>query len=232
MAGRLAAVEALGAFPGPETQFALIRAAARGSPAVRLAALRSLWQAGGEVGVDQLVGELERGALPPSGALADLLRLVTEADPAAAIAALEAPGRSAVARVLLSQALGAAGAYAAIPALTRQAGAREPDVRTAAVEALGRLMHPAAEPILRDALGDEAWEVRSAAANAVGDARLASLVDPLAGRLADPVWQVRHQAAAALVKLGAPGIARLEETARSADDLARRAAALVLEGVA
>ncbi|WP_374471840.1 HEAT repeat domain-containing protein [Phenylobacterium sp.] len=232
LAGRLASVEALGAFPGPETQFALLRASARGPAAVRLAALRSLWQAGGEVGVDRLLAMLEHGVFQPSGAFADLLRLMVEADPAGGVAALAAPGRSAPARVLLAQALGGANAYEAIPVLTFHAGAPEPEVRRAAVEALGRLQHPAAAPTLAAALADPAWEVRAAACDAAGDARLSALVEPLAGLLADPVWGVRHRAAAALGKLGGPGAALLEGVARSGDDAARRAASLVLAGVA
>ncbi|HEY8618313.1 HEAT repeat domain-containing protein [Phenylobacterium sp.] len=230
--GRLASVEALGAFPGPETQFALIRASTRGPAEVRLAALRSLWQAGGEVDVARLVGGLEGGEFPPSGAFSELLRLVVEADPAAAVAALEQLGRSAPARGLLAQALGAAGAYGAIPALTAQAQAPEAPVRTAAIEALGRLQHPAAQPVLARALGDSDWQVRSAAADAVGDARLAGLVEGVANLLDDPVWRVRHQAAAALGKLGPAGTARLEAVARSDHEVARHAAALVLAGVA
>jgi HEAT repeat protein len=232
LAGRLACVEALGAFPGPETQFTLIRAASRGPVEVRLAALRSLWQAGGEVSVAQLVAEVESGGLPPSGHFSDLLKLIVEADPAAAVARLEQGGLAPLTRILLLSALGSAGAYGALPILMAGAEAVEPEVRTAAVEALGKLMHPAAGPTLRHALEDPAWQVRSAAAGAVGAAGLVALAEPLAACLADPVWWVRHQAAAALGRLGPVGAAQLEATAGSPHDIARRAAALVLAEVA
>jgi HEAT repeat protein len=232
LAGRLASVEALGAFPGPRTQFALLRASERGAPDVRIAALRSLRQAGGEVRLGQLIEGLEAGAFPPSGAFVELLRLVVVDDTAAAMAALQSARRSPVAQVLLLESLGLAGAYDAIPVVTPFAGAPTVEVRVAAVEALGSLMHPAGQLVLRQALEDPAWEVRAAAADGIGNARLSALVDPLAVLLDDPVWRVRAQAAAALGKLGPAGIGRLRASAASDDDVARRAAQLVLAELA
>lgn len=232
LAGRLASIEALGAFPGPETQFTLIRAASAGPAEVRIAALRSLFQAGGEVSIGRLLAELAKGDLPASGTFADLLRLVVEADPAAARAELATPALPGSTRVLLLEALGAAGDYAAISDFTAHAGSPEPDVRTAAVQALGRLMHPLAEPTLRAALADPEWQVRSAAAEAAGAGRLPGLAESLAERLDDPVWRVRHQAAEALGKLGANGLARLEAVAKGPEGVASRAASLALAAAA
>lgn len=232
LAGRLASVEALGAFPGPRTQFALLRASERGAPDVRIAALRSLREAGGEVRLSQLIDGLETAAFPPSGAFVELLRLVVVDDTAAAMAALQAPQRSPLAQGLLLDALGLAGAYDAIPVVTPFARSADVEVRVAAVEALGSLMHPAGQMVLREALGDRAWEVRAAAADGIGNARLSGLVEPLSALLDDPVWRVRAQAAAALGKLGPLGIARLQASAASSDDVARRAAQLVLADLA
>lgn len=226
LAGRLASVEALGAFPSPETQFALVRASTRGPEEVRLAALRSLIQAGGEVTPQQLVAQLDRGRLTASGQFADLLRLAAEQDPAAAQAVAE-QGVSARAEPLILEALGAAGAYGALPLLIAKSREGAPESRRAAIEALARLMHPAAEPALAQALDDPVAEIRSAAALAIGLARFVGQADALAARLDDEVWRVRHQAAAALARLGAPGLERL--TAISWTSGARaRAAALAL----
>lgn len=228
LAGRLASVEALGAFPGEQTRATLVTAAGRGPPGVRLAALRSLLQAEGKVPLARLLDHLRRGELRYSGPLADLIRMVIEADPFAAIAALARTDLAPPTRILLIEGLGASGAYAAIPAISAHAEATRADLRAAAVTTLGKMMHPSAEPALRRALSDPAWEVRSAAAVAAGNAHLASLLDPLSKLLADSVWSVRFQSAAALVKLGEAGLGRLRAAAAGADAQAEQTAALVL----
>ena len=113
LAGRLASVEALGAFPGEATRAALVQAAARGPATVRLAALRSLLQAGGEVDIARLLQHLARGELRHSGPLTDLAHLVIAADPTAAMNVLAQPDLAPATRILIVEGLGAAGAYAA-----------------------------------------------------------------------------------------------------------------------
>lgn len=226
--GRLASIEALGAFSGAKTQFTLLRAAGRGPEQVRLAALRSLFQAGGEVSVGRMVDHLRRGQLRHSGPTADFMRLVVERDHMAATAALAEDNLSPGSRVMLLEALGSAGAYDAIPALTASIAARRPEVRAAAAVALGKLMHPAAELSLRLAIDDPAPEVRTAAAEAIGASGLTNLAGVLEQHLKDPVWSVRFQSAAALAKFGATGLRTLHKAAVTSDDGAREAASVAL----
>ena len=228
LAGRLACVEALGAFPGPKTQFTLVEATTRGPAQLRLAALRSLRQAGGEVSLGRLLDDLAAGHLEVSGPFADLLSDLVADAPGKAAKALARENLAPPARIMLLEALGACGAYDAIPFLDVHLSASQARVRAAAIKALGHLRHPAALSALRTALEDPDWSVRSAAAEAAETAALPGLLDSLTTGLQDGVWRVRHQCAAALVSLGAPGLERLHAAVAAENELAAPAAALTL----
>ncbi|RAK52547.1 HEAT repeat domain-containing protein [Phenylobacterium deserti] len=227
-AGRRACIEALAAFPSPETEAALRQVVSSGAPQLRLAALKSIAEAGGHVPLGRVLADLKVGALPLSGLSGDFLRDRVAAEPGEAISALEDDLLPSTLRVLVLDALGSAGDYAALDILAAHVGAPDAEVRAAAVQALGRLKHPAARPHLARALQDPDSQVRAAAAEAVGDAGLDGLADDLCAGLEDAVWRVRFQAAAALRKLGAPGLQRLQHAAREASDVASRAASLAL----
>lgn len=226
LAGRLACIEALAAFPGAETEQALVRAAA--GPKVRLAALKALKEAGGPLAIDAVVADLQAGRLKLSGLAAEFVRALAALDVRATLAALQERSLTPAIRALLLDGLGGAADYGALPELIAHTKSPAPAVRAAAVRALGRLMHPAAEPCLAQALEDGAWEVRSMAAMAIGGARFSSLAPQLAGHLADPVWHVRCQAAVALAQLGDPGRDQLRLGLASSQAPVRSAAALAL----
>ena len=228
LAGRLAAVEALGAFPGPTSVAALTAAAATGPPTLRLAALRSLLQAGGHVTLGRLLGHLARAELTHSGPLADLTRMVVEAEPDAAVRGLADVQISPATRILLLECLGRAGAYGAIPAIIAHGASRDSAIRVAAMAALGALKHPAGSPAIQLGLNDPDQAVRAAAALAAGEAGLSTLSAALGSRLADKVWRVRFLSAGALLKLGDPGIAELERAVMGTDAVAEQTAALIL----
>lgn len=228
LTGRLAALEALSVFPGPETEAALRDAADSRQPRMRLAALRSLWAAGGGITLDRLLDDLKAGLLPRSGLLTDFMRGLAAADPNAAIRASARDDLTPAMWVMLLGAIGESGDYQTVPLVMSRAIDPQPEVRAAAVQALGRLRHPSAEPALRRGLADQHWQVRAAASEAVGAAGLSSLAEPLRERLGDPVWRVRFQAASALADLGPPGMNLLEQAASSPVEAARRAAALAL----
>lgn len=224
---RLAAAEALSAFPGPDTEQAL-RDMARREPEGQLTALEALARAGGAVRVGELLDAAALGRLRVSGRFDEFLREQVAADAAAAVTELDRPDLTPQLRAHVLDALGGSGDYSVIPALIRSA--RDPDitVRSAAVHALGRLQHPAGQEAIAAALEDEAAEVRAIAAEAAGEAGLTRLADGLYARLSDPAWRVRFQAAAALGKLGAAGRERLRQAAQLPDPAAARAATLTL----
>jgi HEAT repeat protein len=225
--GRIAAAEALAAFPGPETEAAL-RSMADRQPEARLTALEALARGGGEVSVGELLDAASHGDLRLSGRFAEFLREQAAADPAGAARALERSDLSADLRVLVLDALGGSGDYNAIGALAANATRPEPLVRAAAIRALGRLQHPAGQAAIAAALDDPDAEVRAAGADAAGEARLPKLAPALYDRLSDDAWRVRFQAAASLGKLGEAGLERLRTAAALPDPGPQRAASLTL----
>lgn len=227
-ATRRVCVEALGCFPGPESQRALTGLLAGASPQIRLSALTALREAGGSVHLQRLLDDLRRGALPRSGLLEELVRKVVAEDPAEAIAALQRGDLPTYVRVMLIDGLGVAGDYSALTCLSHEVAAPEPQIRAAAAAALGELKHPAAETCLATAIDDADSRVRAAAAEAIGVAGLVQLCPPLAERLDDPVWRVRFQAATAMGRLGAGGLEALRLACTSSSDAVRRAASMAL----
>lgn len=229
LAGRLVSLEALAAFPGPETDAALRRAADTGPPAVRLAALKSLHEMSRELPLGRVLRELETGGLRPSAVVGELVRTLVADAPHSAAGELGNGLLPEAVQVLIIDGLASAGDYGVAPTLIRVAGASpQAQVRAAALAALGKLMHPAAEPAVRAGLADPSWEVRAAAAEAAGSAHLDSLAGPLSTALADPVWRVRFTAASALARLGADGLRRLREAAAGTVPREAETAALVL----
>jgi HEAT repeat protein len=227
VAGRTACLEALGAFHGPDAESTLQDVVSNGTPRMRVAALRALQEIGNFVSVARVVSELVAGRVRATAMVGEFLRKLAERAPGDAVAALSEEGLPASVRILLIDALGAAGDYQAVPVLSARAVDLESEVRAAAVGALGKLQHPAATPILQVALHDPDWRVRSAAAEAVGAARLVKLSSELSQSLSDEIWRVRFQAAAALTRMGPSGREHLEAAARN-DDAGGRAAALAL----
>jgi pimeloyl-ACP methyl ester carboxylesterase len=199
---RLASVEALGAFPGPATCAALSQAARRGGQRVRLAALRSLLQAGGEVRVARILNHVQRKQLPVSGRLAELLDMVVAEDQAGAIAALARSRLTPRLRVLLIEALSGIDAPEAWEGVLSQTGFPLAEVRAAAIAALGKTMRPSITETFLNAMRDPDWRVRCAAAQANAEEGVAGFVDSLVVLLMDEVWLVRFNAEAALNRLG------------------------------
>lgn len=228
-AGRLVSLEALAAFPGPETEAALRKVADVGPPDVRLAALSSLHEMSRDLPLGRVLRELETGGLKPSAVVGELVRTLVADAPRSAAGELGHGLLPEVVQVLIVDGLAAAGDYGVAPTLIRVAqSSPSSQVRAAALAALGKLMHPMAEDAVRKGLADPSWEVRAAAAEAAGAARFGALSGGLAAGLSDPVWRVRFVAATALAKLGGEGVERLRLAAASTTPAEAETAALVL----
>lgn len=226
--GRIAAAEALSAFPSPLTVEALQRVwrTAR-SPALRLAAIRSLVELGEMPSFNGILHELDRLASDPLTFL-PLLRLLAQAHLDEALEAFGSRRLSVPARVMMADALASTGDYRVLTVLMYAAADANAEMRAAALRALGTLGHPAADTALTAAMSDMDWQVRAAAGDAAGRIGARSAIPDLVRQLGDPVWWVRFRAAEALAQLGEPGIRSLRLAAGSAGDTGRRAASLAL----
>jgi hypothetical protein len=225
---RLATAEALSVFPGPQNEVALRALLAHADPALRLAAARSLLLTDAYIDVGAFVDAVEQRHDPRSASLSDIFRLLAERQPADCAALLARRGVAESLRVMLAESLGASSDYAVLPILEAAALHDAPAVRVAALKGLGQLMHPLAETAVARGMADADPQVRTAAAAAAGAAGLADLTPRLAERLQDPVWTVRFQAAEALVRLGARGVAALQDAAHGGTGDAARIASLTL----
>lgn len=223
-AGRLASLEALAAFPGPQTAQTLRQAVRDPAPEIRMAAVRALADSGSPPSIGRLLDYGVAGDLEPSRLYAELLRRIASSDPAAAAAALHRTDLPGAQRALLLDALGLSGDYGVLPDLVAAATDAEAEVRVAAIRALGRLQHPGGETAIARGLADREWIVRSAAAEAAGTSGFSRLCDGLELLLGDPEWWVRFRAGEALVRLGDEGRRRLHAAARGTHPQARHAA--------
>lgn len=227
--GRLAAVEALSAFPSDETRLHLRRLQqTSGDAEIRIATVRTRIDIGDPPHARDLIADLTGRSDKDSLLYAPVLRQLAIDAPDDALAALSTPDLGVAARALMIDAVGAGGDYRALPALSLLAAAAEPVVRMAAVRALGLLGHPDAAGPIAEALKDDAWDVRAEAAVAGGRIGTPALTPRLVALLDDPVWWVRFRAADALTRMGGGGLDALRIATTSPIDVTRRSASLAL----
>lgn len=227
--GRLAAVEALSAFPSDETRFHLRRLQqTSGDAELRIATVRTRIEIGDPPRARDLIADLSGRSDKDSLLYAPVLRQLAIDAPDDALAGLSIPDLGVAARALMIDAVGAGGDYRALPTLSLMATAGEPVLRMAAVRALGSLGHPDAADTIAEALKDEAWDVRAEAAVAGGKIGTPALTPRLVALLDDPVWWVRFRAADALTRMGGGGLDALRIAATSPIEVARRSASLAL----
>lgn len=228
-AGRLAAVEALSAFPSDATRAELRSVQQASSDAeIRIATVRTLIDIGDPPRVQDLIADLAGWSDKDSLLYAPILRHLAIHAPDDALAALVIPELKVAARAVMIDAVGASGDYRALPTLSLLAADPEPVLRMAAVRAMGLLAHPGAADTITCTLRDDAWDVRAEAATAAGKIGTASLTLPLVALLDDPVWWVRFRAADALARMGNGGVEALRIATTSPIDVTRRSAALAL----
>jgi len=227
--GRIAAAEALAAFPGVETEAALARLLdATRDAEVRIAAIRTLVDLDRPPALRALLDDLRSRGVAESLLYLPIVRRLVALDADAALAAFEDRSLESGARAVLADGLGVAGDYRAMGPLSRAASDPDSAVRVAAVRGLGALAHPLAAPTLTAAVSDPDWTVRAAACEALARTGLTETAGLLTERLADPVWWVRFQAAEALTHMGEAGVSRLRLAAQAPVDMVRRAAGLAL----
>lgn len=225
-------IEALTAFPGPDTAAVLRAVAAEPDPAVSLAAWRTLFALGERV----RLSDLERDARRRGGRTLDRLELATRIaarHPEEALPYLRDDSISEVVRIGLIEAAGASGSPVVEPTLKTIAElAPSPGIRAAALRALGRGGCVLGDRLLADALGSESWEVRAEAARLVALCRSGALADRLVELLDDEVWTVRHAAGEALTRMAVTGRRRLRRIAEAGQGRPRRIAHFLLQETA
>lgn len=228
-AGRIAAAEALAAFPDAATVDALGSALGEARDVeFRVAILTALLDIGAAPPLQAMLSHIDGYGLQESLLYESVIRRAVAAAPMEALDVFMLPRSPSATRALMADALGASGDYRAVEPLGRTAADPELELRIASVRALGLLGHPAGELAVTRAFSDLAWEVRAAACEASGRIGLIDAAPLLLQALDDPAWWVRFRAGEALAALGDRGIAGLRMAVAGDQDVARRAASLAL----
>jgi HEAT repeat protein len=179
------------------------------APAVVLAAANSLIMAGQTLNLLDLVPKLESRDMLGHRAVRDIFRKLAPDNVSALFALMEDRNPSIV--VLAIDALARMSSPTVLRRLAHIAHSHQSvDVRATALRTIGLIGDPDLAPVVLQGLSDPAWEVKVQAAIAAGRLRLAAALEPLTCLLTDSNWWVQLRAAQALTKLGAPGIAALE----------------------
>lgn len=227
--GRMAAAEAIAAFPGEETIAALERLVREDRDAeIRITAVKSLIDLGAPPALRVLLSDMRARGVSDSLLYLPVVQRIAKLDPDQALELFADGAVEPTARALLADALGQLGDYRAVLPLCEAAADRNSAIRIAAVRGLGVLAHPAASDAVVHALNDPEWEVRSAACEASARIGLTAALPALFLRLRDDVWWVRFQAAEAMTGMGRKGIESLRLAAGADLDVVRRAASMAL----
>lgn len=228
-AGRLAAAEALAAFPAPATTDALRAALVRSQDVeFKIAIWTSLIESEVAPPLGEMLLEISRQSPRDVLLFEPVVRRAATASPASAVEIFAQSGVPPATRALLADALGAARDYQALDVLLEGARAPDIEVRIASVRALGLLGHPLAGQAVVAALADDVWEVRAAACEAAGRIGLIEAAPALTVALGDEAWWVRFRAGEALANFGERGRAALIVATTAGQDTIRRAASLAL----
>jgi HEAT repeat protein len=223
---RREAAAALGLFDRDDVVAALRRALGDRDPEVRLAAARSLVEAGRPPPLDDLARAIVAGGGPVSQEWRGVFRRIA-ADGPDDFSAMTKADRPRDVRLFAIDALGRAAADGTLARLIDLFADPDVEIRAAALRALAVIGHPAATDVVRAGFADPAWEVRTQAAVTAGRIGLPDLNAVLEHQLHDGVWWPRYRAGQALARLGDDGLARLRAL-RDAGGPASRVADLAL----
>ena len=227
---RMEAAEALAEFHDVRSVEMLHKALGDWNRGVRLTAALSLAALGRAPSPRMLVDLLGIGTRENSLLAVGLFRDIASRRPDEVKALILDDEVPAGAKAAAIEALSSSADYALVPLISTLAETADPDdpALPRYLRALGWFGHPAAEPAIRRCLGVPYRDVRAAAAEAAGKIGLASLAERLKLLLSDPEWWVRYRAAEALTRVGPEGARLLRQTAGTACEPARSAAALTM----
>lgn len=228
-AGRLAAIESLVLFPGPQTVAALKRVLNEVRDIeICLAVLRTLVELHQAPPLRYLIWAFSNTPVASAEHML-ITRQAIAQQPDVALEMLEEGEETTPrARILLADGLAAAGDYRSVLPLGQLCCDADAVVRTEAVRALGMLGHPISAPILIKAMNDENWEVRVAAVESGARIGGPEFVPAMTRLLSDPVWWVRFQAGEALTQIGPAGVNALVASTQDGDEVTRHVATLAL----
>lgn len=227
---RLAATEALSHFPDALSRSALEEALDDQSSEVRLAAALALASTGEGPDVSDLVARLGIGAREQSLLSVGLLREIAGKKPEQVkMLVLDRNIRPEV-RAAAVEALSSSADYSLVSIVTEMTLALLPEDKELPryLRALGDFGHPAGAKAVMRWLDAPEPLVRAAACEAAGRIGMNEAGDRLSLMLGDQDWWVRLRAGQALVRLGRPGRELLKAVAANGDDIARKAAAVIL----
>jgi len=227
---RMEAAEALAEFHDERSVEMLHKALRDWNRGVRLTAALSLAALGRAPAPRILVDLLGIGTRENSLLAVGLFRDIAGRRPDEVKALILDDEVPAGAKAAAIEALSSSADYALVPLIATLAETADPDdpALPRYLRALGWFGHPAAEPAIKRCLGVPYRDVRAAAAEAAGKIGLASLAERLKLLLSDREWWVRYRAAEALTRVGPDGVRLLRETAGTAAEPARSAAALTM----
>ncbi|MDH5189414.1 MAG: HEAT repeat domain-containing protein, partial [Rhodospirillaceae bacterium] len=207
------AIEVLSLFTDAEALAALHQAMDDENQNIRLMAAEALAENDPDLSVVELVEKLDIGGTIRSRMLREIFLKAGRNHVKDLVDLLEGVAIEDIA-VLTLYAIGRVQDYSVVPAVIKQMKSKHVNVRAEALRALNSIGHPKCMPAVVDAIGDDAWPVRAQAAVCAGNIGFVEAIEPLVDLLDDEEWWARFRAAEALARLGADGMAALENASR------------------
>ena len=207
------AIEVLSLFTDAEALAALHQAMDDENQNIRLMAAEALAENDPDLSVVELVEKLDIGGTIRSRMLREIFSKAGRNHVKDLVDLLEGVAVEDIA-VLTLYAIGRVQDYSVVPAVIKQMKSKHVNVRAEALRALNSIGHPKCMPAVVDAIGDDAWPVRAQAAVCAGNIGFVEAIEPLVDLLDDEEWWARFRAAEALARLGADGMAALENASR------------------
>ncbi len=227
---RMNALQGVAQFDDSNARDALRRALGDRDRNIRLAAAQALADKEEAFEVIDLVEQLDLGTGQSSRLAVSLFASIARTRPQDIKALVLQLDQKIEVRLAAVEALAETGDFSLVPMIAALAlGARDgTEELPRYIHALGQFGHPSGAQAVHLALSSESIAARAAAAQAAGRIGMVDAADGLIVLLDDAEWWVRFRAAEALVAIGAPGIARLRNTAERGGGVAAEVAEAIL----